>query len=401
MNTLSTRMHAPHNALIIMNGTFTHKFIIKKEAVKQNGTAAIYLQVFINRQRKRISLNLFVAPKDFDAKKQRVKGKTQLAKDLNLILENTEAVINSIRINYRLSSRNMTMQDFLEDFNNPTAKTDFITFYEKELSKQLENKQIKPSTHRQQKTTLTKLKKFKSVIPFYELDEDFVTDFTAFLRTKEKNLPITIHTSLKNIKKFVHLANKKRINTPLSYEQIKVKAPKGMRTFLSSPELKKLFEYWNSGFINDNNKATLSKFLFSCFTGLRISDVQKITQENIVGEHLVFVSSKSEKLQRIKLNSYALKFINTSGPLFNDTFEDQTLNDFLKDIARTCGITKKVTFHVARHTFATLFLIQGGKVEVLQKILGHSKIETTMLYVHIVDEFMERQIDNMDFVFKI
>jgi len=295
----------------------------------------------------------------------------------------------------------MSIDDFLEDFSNPTAKTDFITFYEYELNKQLVNKQIKASTHRQQMATLMKLKRFKPVLPFYDITEDFLVDFVAHLKVKEGNLPITVHTALKNLKKFLHLANKKKINTPLNYEQIRVQHHTGTRTFLTAQELNKLFKYWSLDFINPSHKSTLSKFLFACFTGLRISDVQKLTQENFVGDHLVFVSTKTSKMQRIKLNSYALKFINTTGSVFNDTFEDQTINDYLKEVAKICGISKRVTFHVARHTFATLFLIQGGKVEDLKKILGHSKIDTTMLYVHIVDEFMERQIDNMDFVFKI
>ena len=71
----------------------------------------------------------------------------------------------------------------------------------------------------------------------------------------------------------------------------------------------------------------------------------------------------------------------------------------MKDIARICGIKKRVTFHVGRHTFATQFLIIGGKVEVLQKLMGHSKMETTMIYVHIVDTQKEDQISQMDTIF--
>lgn len=68
----------------------------------------------------------------------------------------------------------------------------------------------------------------------------------------------------------------------------------------------------------------------------------------------------------------------------------------MKNIAKVVGITKLLTYHVSRHTFATLFLSRGGRVEVLQKILGHSKIEDTMIYVHIIDEISNTQIEQMD-----
>ena len=139
--------------------------------------------------------------------------------------------------------------------------------------------------------------------------------------------------------------------------------------------------------------------MFSCFTGLRISDIQKLKQDDYFENYIIFIAQKTNKIQKIPLNKTAQNFINTEGTLFDDDFRDQTINDYLKDIARICGIKKRVTFHVGRHTFATQFLITGGKVEVLQKLMGHSKMETTMIYVHIVDTQKEDQISQMDTIF--
>ncbi|WP_044398795.1 site-specific integrase [Lacinutrix sp. Hel_I_90] len=392
----NTLLHYPINYPKNMTGTFTHKLIQKKTSIKKDGTAALYIQVFINSERKQLPLKIYVKPCEFDYKNQAVKGSATNAKDYNLIIGQNLAAINEIKISYRLSGRALTMNNFIEDFYNPSSKIDFIKFYESELKNQLDQNIIKHTTWRQQNATLQKLKGFRSSILFCEVTEDLINQFKAHLRTKLKNQPNTVYTALKNVKKYLHIANKKRIVTPISFEDIKVKTIKGNRTFLTSKELNKLFDFYNSDFLCDAYKFVLKKFLFSCFTGLRISDVQKISENNFLENHVIFSSEKTNKLQRIKLNETAKRFVNQNGKTFDDDFTDQTINDYLKEICKICGITKKVSFHVARHTFATQFLIAGGKIEILQKILGHSKIETTMVYVHIVDEIMNDQISNMD-----
>lgn len=157
-------------------------------------------------------------------------------------------------------------------------------------------------------------------------------------------------------------------------------------------------EYWQSKFVPDIYKNIIARFLFSCFTGLRFTDVQKLTIENFIDDSVVFTAEKTGKFQRIKLNESAKKYI------YNDFFKINSTNEYtnreLKKIAKLCGISKKLTFHVARHTFATNFLICGGRLEHLQKILAHSKIEETMIYVGIVENITNVQIMNMDEILK-
>ena len=85
--------------------------------------------------------------------------------------------------------------------------------------------------------------------------------------------------------------------------------------------------------------------------------------------------------------------------LFVTKFADQHMNDEIKKIMKVCSINKKVTFHVARHTFATCFLRAGGSVVKLQKLLGHASITQTMIYVHILDEEANEDIHLMDNLF--
>lgn len=398
MQTLQSALNYPTNYPKFMTGTFTSK-IIQKGFVKSDGTSNLYLQIFINKERKQISLGISVAPKYFDKKKQRVKPLNDLFKDYNLIIEKKLSLVNEIQVSYRLANRTITMQGFLEDYYNPSSKTDFIKFYETELKKQKDNKIISLSTYKQQNATLQKIRRFKAHIFFYEINAELLDNFTAHLRVKEKNQPNTVYTALKNFKKYLHLANDKKIQTPLSYRYVKTKTIKGNRTFLTSEELNKMNNYYNSTFIKESHQLVLKKFLFACFTGLRISDVQKLTTENVIQDQLVFVAQKTNKLTKLKLNDSAKQFFNQNNP-FTDNYEDQTINSTLKEIAKTLGIKKKISFHVARHTFATQFLLNGGKVEVLQQLLQHSKIDTTMIYVHIVEEHLNTQIHLLDNILK-
>lgn len=376
-----------------MNGKLTYKVKIKDEYIRTNGTCLIYVQVFINNKKKIFPVNLYVEPKMFDKEKQRVILKHKNSKDYNIIIEKFLADINTIEVNYRLSDSVLDIHKLTNELLNPTSWICFIKFWETELEKQKEV--LKASTWRQQTSSLVKLKEFKSTIYFYELNKPLIDEITTFLTTVKKNKKNTISTFFKNFKKYLTLAEDRGIKIPIKSSDISRPSFKSDRVFLMPEEITKLYKYWNSEFILEKHKNILSRFLFSCFTGLRISDIQSIDSENIVSDFLVFVSQKTNKLQRIQLNKSAQMFIGDD-TLFNGNYSDEFINRELKDICKIAKINKSVSFHVSRHTFATNFLISGGKVEILQKLLGHSKIENTMIYVHIAESITDVQILNMD-----
>ncbi len=365
---------------------------MRKDAKNSSNEFAVNVQVTLNRVSKRIPLGIKVQEDAFDAGKQRVRSKHPFANDYNLIIEKKLADINAIEVNYRLQDKDLTLDKLMEELNNPSGRLDFIKFWEDEMPRQKEL--LKPGTYRQQYSVLNKVRTFKSSIMFHDIDEDLVADLKSFYKKKGNNAN-TISSLIKSFKKYLHLANSKGIRTPIDFREIKNKTIKGSRTFLSEIEVKALHEYWKTPYINETYKDILSMFLFSCFTGVRFSDAVRITPENIIENTLVFTAEKTGKFQRIKLNKAALEFIGKK-KIFAQVFTNEHINRELKNIAKAVGITKLLTFHVSRHTFATLFLSKGGRVEVLQKILGHSKIEETMVYVHIIEEISNTQIDQMD-----
>ena len=384
----------PTNYPMIFSGKLTYKFIIKDDYVRADGTSALFLQLFLNKERKRIPVHISVKPDEFDKLKQRIKPKCKYHKDYNLVLEKMLADINKIEVSYRLSNLPLTIKNLIEEYDNPTSRIDFIKFWENEMEHQKEI--LKESTYLQQTSVLNKVKNYQKVIYFYEITEEWFGKMKSHFKKKEKNVDATIGSLVKSFKKYLHIANKKGIVTPLMFNDIQNKTYLGNRTFLEQSEIEKLHQYYKSEFINDTHKNIIARFLFSCFTGLRISDIQKITKENLIGDVLVFSAEKTNKIQRIQLNKTALSFLSNQNKLFNGNYTPQLINRELKTIVKTCGIRKKVTFHVSRHTFASNFLIYGGRVEVLQKLLGHSEIRETMIYVHIVESSTADQLHQMD-----
>lgn len=132
--------------------------------------------------------------------------------------------------------------------------------------------------------------------------------------------------------------------------------------------------------------------MFSCFTGLRISDVMALRKENIVGENIVLNQKKTLEPVIIPIGENARKFLEDGGLPFRLPLNN-TLNKHVKNWVKKAGIPKKVTFHIARHSFATLALSSGADLYVTSRLLGHTSVNTTAIYAKIVDEARKKAID--------
>ncbi|MGK4567863.1 tyrosine-type recombinase/integrase [Flavobacterium sp. 3HN19-14] len=385
----------PENFPIYMNGKLSCK-IRQYDYVQTDGTSGLYVQVSLTgvKSPKKIPLLIDVRKKDFDKIGERVQKSNLYYQDYNLLIEKKLAEITRIELNYRLSSVPITLDSLSKELENPSSRIDFISFWEAELVNQKTLNLISDSTHRQQSSALRKLKKYKKELFFYEITEEFISKMKAHLAKKEGNEETTISSFIKNFKKYLHIANKRGIITPIQYDDIKHKGFKSQRTFLMPDEIQILYKYWKNDFINATHKAILARFLFSCFTSLRISDNLALSEENFMGDFIAFSSQKTGKFQRIALSNSAKTFMNDG--LLIGKFTPEYINRELKFIAKAVGIRKNISFHVSRHTFATNYLISGGRVENLQKILGHYKIEETMIYVHIVESIVDNEIMTMD-----
>lgn len=348
--------------------------------VNAEGTSQIIMILRANGEREQIPMGFYCPKSKWDKKSQRLNSSANNAEKINVLLDKAIGRIADIRINYALADRPLSLQKLVEEYKNATPNYDFIAFMKYQLSKM----PMKDSSRAKHEEQIRKLQLFKNEILFTEVNIELIEHYKHFLFTVRDNNPNTISASMKIIKKFIKKALKYGIRINIELDDIKVGSIRGNRVNLTLEEVEKLKEYYNSKFIRDAHKLPLGYFLFSCYTGLRFQDVLNLDRRDLQGSTFTFVAEKNTKRQSLPLNNSAKLILESYPKLFVKKISNQKTNKFLKEIAKICGIRKNLHFHIARHTFATNFLRLGGKVEELQILLDHAKIETTMIYVHMV-----------------
>lgn len=361
--------------------------------VDTEGKSLMYLHITQDGKRDRIPLEyLKIERKHWDNKKQRA---TKLCQNphFNLLLENIEKKITTIKTTYLLSEQHLTIAYFKEEFLNTFSRTDFIAFMLKMLEEL--RPQMKNGTYQTQMKAYRRLKNYTEKVLYTEITHSFLEKYKSYLAT-DGLAATSINAHIAVIKKYLNLAVKRGVKLPLDTTSITIGTTGGNKVNLDGVEVDSLADYFTSRFIKPAHKQPLGLFLLGCFNGFRISDAQQITAENISNGRIIFTSVKTGKRQIVNINLTTESIISYCPEVLNQLHSDQHINRMLKEIQDIVGIRKKMTFHVARHTFATNYLRLGGKVEVLQQILGHSDIKETMTYVHIVQEEQDRGMMILD-----
>jgi integrase len=228
------------------------------------------------------------------------------------------------------------------------------------------------------------------------VNEQLVDSFRKWLFTHEKLHNNTVAKHLKKLRKYILLA--KRYNHPVTDVSMKIKELPSTRLWLTKEELSKFDNLYTQELPN-TLKITLHYFLLSCYTSLRISDKHQINTKNIDGNILTFKPEKTQHINKevkIFLTEKAMHYVNLQLEHQYKPYSNPKLNQYLKEIVSFLGIDKKISFHSARHTFAYHYILGQGKVEVLQQILGHSSITTTMIYTHVDIEAQKIDAKKMD-----
>jgi site-specific recombinase XerD len=381
---------ATNKIYVSMKENFTFREYTK------SGKTPLVLTITGNSQRERIALGLEINTQQWDKSKQRMFPVSNENQDINLILDNIKSKLTTIKTSYRLADRILTPEMLKKEYLSGMPRIRFTAFYKMMLEE--EKCLMEIGSYNRYNSVLKKLIKYNDDMTFMDMDYNWFDKFKKYLRGLG-NENTTVAGNIAAVKKFLTLAQKSGIKLKVNLDEIKVGSTKGNRTSLTSHELKRCAGYYFSDYIDPSYRLILGYFLFSCMTGLRISDVQRLTRKNFMDDYVSFIAKKSKKDQSIALNMNARKIIEFEPLLFEKKFADQHINDELKKIMKILKIQKNVTFHVARHTFATSFLRAGGNVEKLQLLLGHSDIKQTMIYAHIVQSDANSEIFLLDSLF--
>jgi len=382
----------------------TNKFFVpmtihfkKRNYINKDGLSPIYLHVTSKDRRKRMPLDIYVDPKKWDSKKRRLSGNDEVSRETNLYLDIVWSKITNIRKQYKLCSKPLTIDSFLFEFQNDMPTTDFIQFFKAMLKDRKST--IRSSTYDKEMAIVRKLERFKKTIMFYEIDELFFMKFRNWL-ADEGNNKATRNGNVKIIKKYLRYAIKAGVKLPVALEDIKAGPTSGQKSYLTRSEVKKLHDYFFSSIIPQNQKVCLGYFLFSCFTGLRISDVLNQKRQFLKEGEFTFVHVKTNRNQYVKLNQKATAIFNHCPELFATIYTKSHIRTVVKDICTFLQINKRVDYHMSRHTFGTNYILLGGSVTTLQLLMNHSDIREVMTYVHLAEQEKNAEADLMDGLFE-
>ena len=375
----------------------------RKKGLLSDGTALIQIEAYLNGKRKYFTTSIYITPKQWDKKNKKVKDHPNSIK-LNKQISDKIAGFENLELD-RLNSGKTFSLDLITEHLNGKLTTDFIKFFDSEI-KQTKGSQGTKTTHT---TTLNTLKDYKSVIPFTELNYELLTGFERFLRSKGLGIN-TINKYFRHIRKYVNLAINKELFDLNRYPFRKFKAPteETHREPLSPEELEGI-EKVTIPEDQAHLKKVLDMFLFSCYSGLRFSDLTALKHEHIVLiDGIKYIDTRMIKTNtQIKIPLSLLfngkpieildRYINTERKYLFDELTNQYVNRCLKDIAVLAKIKKNITFHTARHTQATYLLSKNVSITTVQKLLGHKKLQTTMIYSKVLDRAVINELMNTKF----
>ena len=275
-------------------------------------------------------------------------------------------------------------------FKPPTKlRENFVAYFENIVNE-------KPADRSSWQCTLKKVKTFTGGrLSFLEIDEDWLRRFQKFLLSEVS--AITAWHYYSNVKQALNRALREKILPEDPSQNIpSIKKPDIKREYLILGEIMKLIK------ARCPNLNVRDAFLFSCFTGLRYSDIRNLKWLNINDGVIEFRQQKTKDLQYLPLSQSA-KNILDSKKGENHKKDDIVFNlpskhavwKNIKIWVENAGINKRVSFHTGRHTFATLSLTSGIDLYTVSKLLGHKNINTTQVYAKIIDEKRKEAIDKL------
>jgi len=389
-----------------MNTTVSVLFYIKRAKANNEGICPIYVRVTISAKRFEFSSNKYVNPDRWSVEGSKVKGSNEDARTINSHLEYLknqvlEAEKRIFKKDGILSSENLKN----ELFGVNETKRMLIPIFQDHNNKikELVGKEYAPGTLERYKTSLShtieflKWKYKVSDIEITKIDHAFITDYEFWLRSVRNCANNTAVKYIKNFSKIIKicLANNWIDRNPFANYKSKVKEVE--RVYLSEKEIQNIIE---KDFKTERLSLVRDIFLFSCFTGLAYIDVKNLTKSHISigidGEKWIFTHrQKTESASKIPILPVTQMIINKYSDHPQSVNEEkllpilsnQKMNAYLKEIAAVCEIEKELTFHIARHTFATtVTLTNGVPIETVSKMLGHKNIQTTQHYAKILDK---------------
>jgi len=339
-----------------------------RKRVRKNKTQ-LYLDIYLNGIRKIEGLNIYLT-KDKNHNKELIRLAEGIRAKKELELMNSE---------YGFVSASMKNLNFVEYL----------------YKKSYEEGKLKSKCY---SCAYVHLKKFTNGhVKFSQVNEEWLKSLETYIIKK-----VSANSTLKYFDVYRAVLNqavreKIIIANPFNFFRTEIKKTETKKEFLTFPEIQKLAK---TPCVNSEVKRA---FLFSCYTGLRLSDIMNLEWSNIEGSNLDFKQKKTKNYEYLPLSPTALSLLHFNNSKIINLNEgkvfklptNQVVNSHIEKWIKKAGISKHITYHNSRHTFATLTLSSGIDLYTVSKLLGHTDIKHTQIYAKVINENKQKAVNSL------
>ena len=388
-----------------MKTTFSLLFYLKRPKNYEKGPMPIYLRITVGGKRAETTSGRECLPANWSNASGRLRGNKEEARSFNAYLDNLQSQLYETHRLLTEAGSLITANTLKNKFLGKSEKPRMLIGVFKEHNRKvaaLVGNEYAPGTLTRYETSLKHTQSFitwqyqLSDIDIRDVDHHFITSYEFYLRSEKKCANNSAVKYIKNFKKIIRICLASGWLNQDPFINYKAKVKQVDRVFLIPDEIQAMA---NKEFDTDRLNQDRDIFLFSCFTGLAYADVKKLKKAEIIkgidGEMWVVTKRlKTDTPTRVPLLPFAFDILHK----YEDhpvcchkgkalpVSTNEKMNAYLKEIAGVCGINKIITYHTARHTFATTITLSNGvPIETVSKMLGHTNIKTTQHYAKILD----------------
>jgi len=398
-----------------MKTKITLHFYAKKTKANVAGLLPIYIRLTVDGERLEFSSKKFIEKSKWSDELSKMKGSSEEARSINNYLDSVKSQIIDIQMTLTHKRETLNIENFRKRLFDETDFQRMLLPIYRDHNNRIESllgNGYAPGTLERFKISLKHVEEFLiwkfniKDIAIDKIDFALITDFEFYLRSEKNCSNNTAVKYVRNFRKIIKicLSNDWLEKDPFVKYDGKMKEVE--TEFLTEEEIQSIY---SKKFRTPRLELVRDIFIFCCFTGLAYVDVKGLKNDHIGigidGQKWIFKNrQKTDTKSRIPLlpipeeliKKYAAhpKCLNEDRIL--PVLSNQKMNGYLKEIGDLCEITKEITFHMARHTFATsVTLTNGVPIESVSKMLGHKNIQTTQHYARVLDKKVSEDMQGL------
>ncbi|WDF47423.1 site-specific integrase [Chryseobacterium sp. KACC 21268] len=372
-------------------------FLLRRNKINSRGLCPIECRITLDKQRKPFSTGIFINPKNWDSNKQLTRPPNEENNNTNNQLSLIKNKINQAFLFLQIKEEPFDASDIYNQYAGKTMTKEYalIEYYKIYLDRlqKLVGLEIKQATWNKFNYIKEDVSEFikshykKPDVKLKNLDFNFISEFEYYCKTELKHKQITINKSLQRLKKVIKQSVIQGYLDKNPFEEHSPKKVYSKIVFLTQEELERLE---NHTFQSDPLNRVKDCYIFCCYTGLAYREMFELRKNDLITkpDGITWIFQKREKTERtfsvpliLPKALEIMEVYSSESEYLLPRISNQSFNRILKEIALILDISKNLTHHTARKTFASTVLLNNDiAIEVVSKLLGHSKISTTQEY---------------------